>query len=241
MGESSKSLGTAGGEPPQEPATAALERVRANALVGRTPDPEVLRAAEAIVGLFRRAGRALRASDFDAPGEWAAALTMPQLRVLYLLGRHKSLPVGSVAEAMRISQPSATETIDRLVRAGYVSRTTCTADRRVVRTALTEAGRTLIDRPWEARRALLADALAAASPTQREAVAHGLETLCALLAESPSPSVSESSSAMDRDASSAHSGAVEAYSSPVPAEVEDGSPPQTDSIFVRVLASEDRV
>ena len=178
MGEASKLLGSAGGESAAE----------ANAPVGRPLDPEILDAADLIVGLFRRAGRALRASDFDAPGEWAAALTMPQLRVLYLLGRHPSLPVGSVAEAMRISQPSATETIDRLVRAGYVSRTTCTTDRRVVRTALTEAGRTLIDRPWEARRALLADALVAASPAQRDAVARGLETLCDLLADSPSPS-----------------------------------------------------
>ena len=178
--EASKSLGTAGDEPP----------VEADAPVGRPLDPEVVGAADLIVGLFRRAGRALRASDFDAPGEWAAALTMPQLRVLYLLGRHPSLPVGSVAEAMRISQPSATETIDRLVRAGYVSRTTCTTDRRVVRTALTEAGRTLIDRPWEARRALLADALAVASPTQRDAVTRGLETLCDLLTDSPSPSSS---------------------------------------------------
>ena len=83
----------------------------------RTPPTPAL-AAEIVIDLFRRAGRALRASDFDAPGEWAAALTMPQLRVLYLLGRQGSLPVGSVAEAMRISQPSATETIDRLVRAG---------------------------------------------------------------------------------------------------------------------------
>lgn len=160
-------------------------RGEGSAAVGRPPDQESLRAAEVIVGLFRRAGRALRASDFDAPGEWAAALTMPQLRVLYLLGRHPSLPVGSVAEAMRISQPSATETIDRLVRAGYVSRTTCTTDRRVVRTALTASGRTLIDRPWEARRALLADALAKATPTQRDAVTRGLETLCDLLADPP--------------------------------------------------------
>ena len=135
MGEASKSHGSAG----------AVPSVEATASAGRPFDPDIVRAADVIVGLFRHAGRALRASDFDAPGEWAAALTMPQLRVLYLLGRHPSLPVGSVAEAMRISQPSATETIDRLVRAGYVSRTTCATDRRVVRTALTEAGRTLID------------------------------------------------------------------------------------------------
>lgn len=146
---------------------------------------ELADAAESIASLFRRAGRALRASDFDAPGEWAAALTMPQLRVLYLLGRHPSLPVGSVAEAMRISQPSATETIDRLVRAGFVSRTTCTSDRRVVRTALTDAGRTLIDRPWEARRAMLAEALGGATPAQRESVVLGLETLCRILSAAP--------------------------------------------------------
>lgn len=146
----------------------------------RTPPTPAL-AAEIVIDLFRRAGRALRASDFDAPGEWAAALTMPQLRVLYLLGRQGSLPVGSVAEAMRISQPSATETIDRLVRAGYVSRTTCTTDRRVVRTALTDAGRTLIDRPWDARRALLTELLANASDADRERVTTGLETLCQLL------------------------------------------------------------
>ena len=176
MGEASKSHGSAG----------AVPSVEATASAGRPFDPDIVRAADVIVGLFRHAGRALRASDFDAPGEWAAALTMPQLRVLYLLGRHPSLPVGSVAEAMRISQPSATETIDRLVRAGYVSRTTCATDRRVVRTALTEAGRTLIDRPWEARRAVLADALADASPAQREVVVRGLETLCELLAENPS-------------------------------------------------------
>jgi DNA-binding MarR family transcriptional regulator len=145
-------------------------------------------AADAIIGQFRRAGRALRASDFDAPGEWAGALTMPQLRVLYLLGRHPSLPVGSVAEAMRISQPSATETIDRLVRAGFVSRTTCTSDRRVVRTALTEAGRMLIDRPWEARRAMLAEALRGATRAQREAMALGLETLCQILSATPEAS-----------------------------------------------------
>ena len=31
--------------------------------------------AERIIDLFRRVGRALRASDFDSPGEWAASLT----------------------------------------------------------------------------------------------------------------------------------------------------------------------
>jgi DNA-binding MarR family transcriptional regulator len=143
--------------------------------------------AEVVIDLFRRAGRALRASDLDAPGEWAASLTMPQIRILYLLGRQGPLPVGSVAEAMRVSQPSATETIDRLVRAGYVSRTTCTADRRVVRIALTDGGRSFIDRPWDARRLLLTELLANASDADRQHVTTGLETLCRLLDGAPQP------------------------------------------------------
>lgn len=154
---------------------------------GSRTHPRAADDAGAVVDLFRRVGRALRAADFDAPGQWASSLTMPQLRVLHLLGRNPSLPVGSVAEAMRTSQPSATETIDRLVRAGLVVRTTCTVDRRVVRTSLTDAGRTLIDRPWEARRALLGAALDRATAGQRAAIIDGLSTLCDTLAAVADP------------------------------------------------------
>ena len=80
-------------------------------------DPSMI---DEIVVHYRRVGRALRAAD---PADWASGLTMPQLRVLFLLGRSEPMPVGSVAEAMRISQPSVTETVDRLVRAGLVTRT----------------------------------------------------------------------------------------------------------------------
>lgn len=138
-------------------------------------DPSLI---DEIVGHYRRVGRALRAAD---PADWAAGLTMPQLRVLFLLGRSEPMPVGSVAEAMQISQPSATETVDRLVRAGLVTRTTCQNDRRVVRTALTPEGHDIVDRPWEARRAVLADALARGTAGQQDVIARGLSTLVQLL------------------------------------------------------------
>lgn len=138
-------------------------------------DPSMI---DEIVVHYRRVGRALRAAD---PADWASGLTMPQLRVLFLLGRSEPMPVGSVAEAMRISQPSATETVDRLVRAGLVTRTTCQNDRRVVRTALTPEGRDIVDRPWEARRAVLADALARGTADQQDEIARGLSTLVQLL------------------------------------------------------------
>lgn len=138
-------------------------------------DPSLI---DEIVVHYRRVGRALRAAD---PADWAAGLTMPQLRVLFLLGRSEPMPVGGVAEAMQISQPSATETVDRLVRAGLVTRTTCQNDRRVVRTALSPEGRDIVDRPWEARRAVLADALARGTSGQQDVIARGLLTLVQLL------------------------------------------------------------
>ena len=47
--------------------------------------------------------------------------------------------------------------------------------------ALTPAGREMIDRPWETRRAVLASALRRASCEDRAAIARGLEALCRAL------------------------------------------------------------
>jgi DNA-binding MarR family transcriptional regulator len=131
-----------------------------------------------LVALYRRAGRALRSAD---PAHWAEGLTMSQLRVLFYLGRSGPASVGDVATGLGISQPSATETLDKLVRAGLVERTADSQDRRIVRNLLSASGREMIDRPWETRRAVLASALRHASPQDRGAVARGLEVLCRAL------------------------------------------------------------
>src|SRR5438105_9725933 len=100
--------------------------------------PELETDVDRIVTLYREAGRALRAGD---PSGWASHLTLPQVRVLYFLGRQKQASVGEVAAEMGVTQPSATETLEKLVRAGLVERTTDACDRRVVRNTLTPAGR----------------------------------------------------------------------------------------------------
>jgi DNA-binding MarR family transcriptional regulator len=128
-----------------------------------------------LVALYRRAGRSLRAQD---PANWAAGVTMPQLRVLFYIGRIGPVPVGQIAAGLGIAQPSATETIDKLVSKGLIERTADPSDRRVVLSALTEAGKEMIDRPWETRRAVLASALRDASPVERRAIERGLELLC---------------------------------------------------------------
>lgn len=128
-----------------------------------------------LVALYRRAGRSLRAQD---PANWAAGLTMPQLRALFYLGRSGPVPVGQVASGLGISQPSATETLEKLVCKGLIERTADPSDRRLVLSALTEKGKEMIDRPWETRRAVLASALRDATPAERAAIERGLTLLC---------------------------------------------------------------
>ena len=131
-----------------------------------------------VLELYREAGRAMRAGE---PADVAGNVTMPQLRVLYFLGRHGASSVGEVAAGVGVAQPSATETLNKLVCHGLVERMPDQNDRRVVRNALTAAGRHTIDRPWEARRGVLAGALRDASPEERAAITEGLNTLCAVL------------------------------------------------------------
>jgi len=131
-----------------------------------------------MVALYRQAGRALRAND---PGNWAEGLTMPQLRLLFFLGRNGPASVGQVAHGLGVAQPSATETLAKLVCKGLVERAPDPTDRRIVRTILSDRGKEMIDRPWETRRALLASALRAASPDERIAIEHGLSLLCKAL------------------------------------------------------------
>jgi DNA-binding MarR family transcriptional regulator len=131
-----------------------------------------------IVALYRETGREMRTGD---PSGWAAHLTMPQVRVLFFLGRQGPSSVRDVAAGMGVTQPSATETLEKLVRAGLVERTADLCDRRVVRNTLTAAGREVIEQPWEARRAAVASALRCASPGERAAITRGLALLCEAL------------------------------------------------------------
>lgn len=140
--------------------------------------PAADRDIERIVVLYRQASRALRAND---PANWAEGLTMPQLRALFYLGRFGSVSVGQVAAGLGISQPSATETLEKLVRHGLVERKPDASDRRIVQNVLSERGREMIDRPWETRRAVLASALRDASAGERHTMVQGLALLCGAL------------------------------------------------------------
>jgi DNA-binding MarR family transcriptional regulator len=81
-------------------------------------------------------------------------LTVPQLRVLVLIGAAGSVNVSAVAEALGVNPSNASRTTDNLVRAGLVDRQTSDADRRNVELTLTGDGERLLKEVMEVRRSL---------------------------------------------------------------------------------------
>jgi DNA-binding MarR family transcriptional regulator len=95
--------------------------------------------------LVERLGAALYGLLVAGAVRWARVdLTMPQLKVLLLLGERGSARVSWLAEQMAVSPPNITGILDRLERRGWIGRQSDRVDRRVVRVVLTEAGRAVL-------------------------------------------------------------------------------------------------
>jgi DNA-binding MarR family transcriptional regulator len=98
--------------------------------------------------------RLLRNLGPDDP--WLAVeLTMPQLKVLFRLNLQGPSKVGALARALRVTLPTMTGILDRLVEQGLIRRDEDPADRRLVISRLTAAGEELVDRLQAASRTRL--------------------------------------------------------------------------------------
>lgn len=76
---------------------------------------------------------------------WSSGrLSMVNLQVLMLLAEEGSTPMGALADALDVSQASATGIVDRMEERGLVERVRDEDDRRVVKVTLTETGRQLM-------------------------------------------------------------------------------------------------
>jgi DNA-binding MarR family transcriptional regulator len=73
-------------------------------------------------------------------------VTGPQYGVLRILQRRGPSTMSELSAELLVTAGNITGLVDRLVRDGLVERETDPADRRVVRTRLTDAGRTLVER-----------------------------------------------------------------------------------------------
>lgn len=134
-----------------------------NAVVGPVTAEQVdavMFAAQALVGV-----------TVQSLAEFEDRVTLPQLRVLVLVGQRGSLNLNALARAMNIHPSNATRACDRLVAAGLLSRSDAADDRRNLALELTDDGKALVGTLAEHRRAAIGAVLAQVPPSQRRAIA----------------------------------------------------------------------
>lgn len=126
--------------------------------VGATTLPSQLRLA--VLRLSRRLRQ-------EALGQ----ITPSQISALSSISKHGELSLGELASIERVAPPSMTRIAARLEDAGLVARRVDSADRRVARLVITEAGRALLEETRTRRDLFLAARLSELSEEERALVA----------------------------------------------------------------------
>lgn len=106
-----------------------------------------------------------------------AELTVTQLRVLFILRETPGAPAGLLAERLRVTPPTVTGLVDRLVRMGVVRREEDPKDRRLVRNVLTERGQEVLGEVEREGRAFLTRLFERLSAEQLVGLVDSLEAL----------------------------------------------------------------
>ena len=92
---------------------------------------------------------------------------MPEWRILATLASYEPQSVMQLCAKTLYDQPRLTKTLARMDEAGLVNRTQDSADRRVVRVSLTEAGRERVSGLLDLARSHETRALASLTPAER--------------------------------------------------------------------------
>ena len=107
----------------------------------------------------------------------APSLSPHQVRVVMTLVKQPGRTISELAEAVGISLGWASRVVEELEATGHVQRERDPDDRRVVRVSLTPAVQAIAESTFRQRGQVVADALAALGPEEREAVRRFLERL----------------------------------------------------------------
>lgn len=123
-------------------------------------------------------GRAVRILDPLRFQIWAErGITVPQVRVLFLLAEAGDASAGDLAEWLHVAAPTVTGITDRLVRQGMIERRPDPSDRRIVRLALTAEGVQLTTEITDTSRAYLRKVFGRLSEERLRALAKSLDEL----------------------------------------------------------------
>ena len=132
--------------------------------------------AAELLGLWRRLLRGSSKGLYAVLSE--LDLSMTQMKTLHALAeREDELSVKELAEALAMSLPNASRTVDNLLQRGLLERREDPHDRRIKRVAVTDAGRDVVQRIDTARLQGLESWAAGLSPEQRQTLLDALLTL----------------------------------------------------------------
>lgn len=127
-----------------------------------------------LVTALLTASRALVAVAARSLAEHSESVTITQFRTLVVIGNQPDLSLNQLADQLGVNPSTAMRMINRLLRAGLVSRRDNPDDRRENLLALTAAGREIVDTVTRRRRAEI-NRVVAAMPTP-----HRVELIAAL-------------------------------------------------------------
>ena len=106
-----------------------------------------------------------------------SGLSMSQLSVLLRLHYHHACGVSEIGEHLGVTNPAASQLIDRLVNLGLLERNEDPSDRRIKNISLTPRGIALVQEGIAARQRWLQALTAALSAEEQAAIIQALTTL----------------------------------------------------------------
>ncbi len=125
-------------------------------------------------------GRAISVADPIRMRFWdSRGLTMPQLRLMFLLNQQDCRCAGELADEMHVRPATITGLTDRLVRQDLIERQDDPNDRRLVRVALTAEGRRVIGEIESAGRAYMSEILSRMSDDAVRSLIDAFAQFCA--------------------------------------------------------------
>jgi DNA-binding MarR family transcriptional regulator len=139
-----------------------------------TPDQVAIAILETIPPSMRAIREQMRSGR-------AASLSVAQFRLLLFVRRHPGTSLSPVAEHLGTTLPAASQLVERLVRAGLVTREQHLAERRKVELRLTEAGGSTLAECDARTRAWLCQRLSGLAGEELDRLSGALQELRGLL------------------------------------------------------------
>lgn len=110
-------------------------------------------------------------------------VSIPQLRILVLVGTRGPLGLGVVADELGVDSSNASRAVDKLIKAGLLDRRDSPEDRRKLALTLTPSGAALVQTVTDHRRDAIAAVLKRLTASQRDGLAAAFDTFAVAAGE----------------------------------------------------------